>query len=111
MGNESDLTPEELNNLRQEHQSYLEAYKQEFQENAAKEPEEAETYARDFFKKNVPTAAAQIVWLSQNAESEAVKLNAAKTILAEAFANGRAVGDPIKDILTNLTKPSSSVHN
>ena len=85
--------------------SYAQAIKEEYEQTLAAENDlsNVEGYTRDFFKKNVHSAAAQIVWLANNAESESVKLKAATTVIHEALADARADGDPIKLLLAELT--------
>lgn len=106
-----ELTEE---NLQATLNKYANAIRSEFEE-ATKEQEDlsrVEEYTRDFFKKNIHSAAAQIVWLSNNAESESVRLKAATTVLHEALADSRADGDPIKNLLNELTKqPAQAQQN
>jgi hypothetical protein len=88
--------------LQEKLNAYHKALSEEFAVKAKAAPENTEEYTREFFKDNVHLAAAQIVWLAGNAESESVKLNACKTIVTEALADARADGDPIKDIINGL---------
>lgn len=95
-----ELTPEKLQDRLN---SYHEAFRQEFESQIKSDPENVEEYTQDFFKKNVHSAAAQIVWLSNNADNESVKLNAAKYVVEQALRDANKDGDPIKDVLKELT--------
>jgi hypothetical protein len=64
--------------------------------------ENVERYTRDFFRKNLAQAAAQVVWLSSNASSDSVRLNACKIIIKEALEDARSEGDPLKELLGQL---------
>lgn len=64
--------------------------------------ENVEKYTRNFFRQNLAGAAAQIVWLSQNSTSDAVKLNASKLIIKEALEDARKEGDPMKELFEML---------
>jgi len=94
--------PEPNDNLQKELAAYQAAIKQEYELSKSGIPENVEEITRDFFKANAASAAAQIVWLSNNAHSESTRLAAAKTVIAEALADARADGDPIKDLLKEL---------
>jgi hypothetical protein len=94
-----ELTQE---NLQEMLNGYANALQQEFEANVAKSPDDVEVYTRDFFKKNVHSAAAQIVYLSNNAFSESVRLKAASLVITEALKDSRADGDPIRDLLKEL---------
>jgi hypothetical protein len=92
-------------------QAELAAYKKALEEEFARSPspedraaENVEKYTRDFFKKNLATAAAQIVWLSGNSTSDSVRLRACQIIVKEALEDARADGDPIRDLLRDLAK-------
>jgi len=95
-----ELTEEKL---QEELNKYAQALAQEFEAQVVEAPENCEEYTRDFFKKNLPAAAAQIVFLSNNAYSESVKLNAAKFVVIEALANTKQDGDPVKQFLKQLS--------
>ena len=99
MGDDS-LTQE---SLQAELNKYAEAFRQEYELNTNVDPSNVEEYTKDFFRKNVHSAAAQIVWLANNAESESVRGNMAKYVVEAAVAEGDAAGDPIKDLLKKLT--------
>ena len=102
---DNNLTQE---SLQAELNKYAEAFKQEYELATAASPENVEEYTRDYFKKNVHSAAAQIVWLANNAESESVRGNMAKYIVEAAIAEGDAAGDPIKELLKSLTANDTS---
>jgi hypothetical protein len=61
-----------------------------------------EKYTRKFFRQNLPDAAAQIVWLSANSDSDSIRLRASQFIVKEALEDARAEGDPIRDLLQSL---------
>jgi hypothetical protein len=103
--NDPDLTPEKLNDKLNE---YAKAYQQEFEMTVTETPADTEKLTRDFFKKNAASAAAQIVWLSSNADSETVRLNASKTVLTMAFEDAKNDGDPFKELLRGLSNNSSN---
>lgn len=94
-----ELTEEKL---QQELTNYAQALREEFERRNGDEPEEVASHTHDFFKANVHHAAAQIVWLSINAESETVKLNASKFIVSQAVSEEEARQDPLKAILEGL---------
>lgn len=94
-----ELTPEQLQS---ELDRYAEALRQEFETKTEEEPENVEAYTRDFFKKNIHTAAAQIVWLSMHAESESVKASMSKYIIEAALKNEEEGKDPVRDLLKQL---------
>jgi hypothetical protein len=102
-----------------------EKYAKALQEEFSKEDEEnqalagledpvsnVEKYTRQFFRQNLPDAAAQIVWLSANSTSDSIRLRASTFIVKEALEDARAEGDPIKDLLQSLaltpTAPAES---
>ena len=99
MGDES-LTQE---SLQAELNKYAEAFRQEYETSSQSDPQNVAEYTTDFFRKNVHQAAAQIVWLATNAESESVRGNMAKYIVEQATAESDAAGDPIKELLNKLT--------
>lgn len=91
--------------LQKELHKYAKALRQEFER--AEHPddrasENVEKFTRDFFKKNLASACAQIVWLSANSTSDSVRLQACKTIVHEALSASKADGDPVKEILQSL---------
>lgn len=88
--------------------AYAEALRQEFAESQAHDtPADVETHTRDFFKKNVQDAALQVVWLAHNSDSDSVRLRASQFIIKEAFDEAVREGDPIKDLMRELTKSPS----
>src|SRR5262245_37781956 len=87
-GSDEQPTPDELtfgptdSQLAKELKDYAKALREEFareEETATSglvEPvSNAEKYTRQFFRQNLPDAAAQIVWLSCNSDSDSVRLN------------------------------------
>jgi len=99
--------------LAKELRDYAKALRQEFareteEENSTRDLEDpvsnVEKYTRQFFRQNLPDAAAQIVWLSCNSSSDSVRLRACQIIIKEALEDARQEGDPIKDILNDLKK-------
>lgn len=94
--------------LQEELNKYAEAYRQEYETMSQTNPENVSEYTTDFFRKNVHSAAAQIVWLANNAESESVRASSAKYIIERATADSDAAGDPIKDLLEQLSKQPTS---
>jgi len=113
---EEPATPEEENTelqfglsdeaLQAELHSYAAALRSEFELAQAKqadnETQNVERYTRDFFKKNLAHAAAQIVWLSSNSTSDSIRLKASQFIVKEALAGAQADGDPISELLRSL---------
>lgn len=89
--------------LQQHLNEYHKALEAEFKVEVEKTPENVQELTTEFFKNNAAHAAAQIAWLSQHADSESVKLNAAKFIISAAIADGEKDGDPIKELLKQLT--------
>jgi hypothetical protein len=82
---------------------YAKAVREEFEMATAKSPDNAEEAARDFARKHQGESLAQIHWLSINADSESVKLNASKYLVSLAISESHADGDPIKQIMNQLT--------
>ena len=106
--------------LKKELHDYAKALREEFareqdQENSTAgltDPtSNAEKYTRQFFRQNLPDAAAQIVWLSCNSDSDSVRLRACQIIIKEALEDARAEGDPIKDLLSDLKKIPTATKN
>lgn len=89
--------------------AYSLALQQEYETNLATQPENIAEYTKDFFQKNVHTSAAQIAFLALHAESETVRLNAAKFIIMQAFADEEKEQDPLKALLTSLN-PAKTVN-
>jgi hypothetical protein len=98
------LDPLDEASLQKHLNEYHKALEEEFKVSSAKTPENVEELTHEFFKNNSAYAAAQIAWLSQHADSESVRLNAAKYIIDKGALDARADGDPIKDLLKQLTK-------
>jgi hypothetical protein len=101
LADDGELTAETLN---AKLNSYAEAYRQEFETDSKADPDNVEEYTRDYFKKNIHVAAAQIVWLSVNSTSESVMLNASKYVIDAALKDAEAMGDPIRELMKSLQK-------
>lgn len=110
--NIEDLTPEQIDKAVKdgdldpaaELAKYAEALRQEYEIKIAETPDNVQEHTKDFFQKVAHTAAAQIVFLADHAESETVRLNANKFILTQAFADEETEKDPLKALLAGLTK-------
>lgn len=83
-------------------QKYAKALQQEFEKKSAVEPDNVEVYLKEFWKANVHSAAAQIVWVSNHSTSDTARLAASKFIVQEAFAEEQAGQDPVRDLLKQL---------
>lgn len=94
--------------LQEKLNAYRKAHEQEFKLAASAE-EEVIKATEDFFKKQTPDAAAQIVWLAHNAESETVQANMCKFIIQMGTQDAKRDGDPIKELLADLKKKPVSV--
>jgi len=97
--------------LQAELAKYKKALEEEFKSHpdpADRAAENVEKYTRDFFKKHMASAAAQIVWLSANSTSDSVRLRACQIIVKEALEDARADGDPVKDLLKDLMENAST---
>lgn len=99
--------------LSEEHAAYLLAFQQEFEESNKQidpvvDPIAAEKANKEYFLKHAANSAAQIVWLSNNAESESLAFGCHKYILAAAFDKDTSVGgkaDELSEILGGLMGP------
>ena len=98
---DEEVTPE---NLQEKLAAYQQAIKEEYEVSSEADPENIEEYTRDFFKKNVHIFAAQIAHLAVHADSETVRMNCSKYGIEAALADSRADGDPMRDLLAELTK-------
>lgn len=101
LADEGELTPD---TLQQKLADYRGAIEQEFKASTEKNPDDVEASTSDFFKDNIPMAAAQLVWLAHNAESESVQINALKFIIQQGLADADRKGDPIQAVIDQLTK-------
>lgn len=99
LSNDPELTPEKVAEALN---VYATALQKEFEEKTQAEPENVAQYTKEFFKRNVHGAAAQIVWLSTFAESETVKLSASKYVVEQAIKDEEDAQDPVRDLLTKL---------
>ena len=105
--NGEGLTEEEM---RARLANYAKAIQEEYETQRAATPEdEVVTSTKEFFRNHIGEAAAQIVYLANNAASETVRLNASKYVIEEANAKsdtGR--GSEIDNLLEKLTKNTSA---
>jgi hypothetical protein len=101
LNDDPDLTQEKVQDMLN---GYAQAFREEFEEKTKKAPENVIEYTQDFFKKNINAAAAQIVWLTTNSTSDAIRLAASKYVIEQASKDAKADGDPIKQMLKQLTK-------
>ena len=85
---------------------YATAVRQEFElaQSTTTAEDNAEQFAVDFAKKNMANSLAQIAWLSNNSMSDSVRLNASKYLVDVAREDAKKDGDPIKEMLKELTK-------
>lgn len=84
--------------------NYALALQQEYEDKVEETPDNVQEHTQNFFRSKVHTAAAQIAWLADHAESETVKLNANKFILTQAFADEESEKNPLAALLQGLTK-------
>lgn len=101
LADSGELTQEKLQETLNK---YAAALQQEFEDSTNKNPENIEEYTRNFFKNNIYAAAGQIVFLSNNSESDSIRLRASQFIVQQALADCHDDGDPIKDLLKELAK-------
>lgn len=99
MANDPEFTDEDA---KRELLEYSKALRQEFEDKQYAEPENVAQHTQDYFKANSPHAIAQIVWLSINAESETVRMNASKYIIDHAIKKEDADKDPVSALLRKL---------
>lgn len=59
-------------------------------------------HTRQLFRRNLPSACAQIVWLANNSPSDSVRLRASQVILKQALEDATMDQDPLSDILASL---------
>ena len=97
--NDPELNREKLQD---EMTRYAKALAEEYELKSNVSPDNIEEYTEEFFRKNCHMAAAQIVWLAGNAESESVRGNMAKYILEAGMRNDDKNRDPVKDIIAGL---------
>lgn len=102
---QDDLSAAEL---QKQLNDYAAAIRSEFEAATKEAPENAEEAAKDYFRKNLSQALAQVVWLASNADSETVRLNASKFIINEALDEAKGDGDPIKQLLKELSLTAES---
>lgn len=69
-----------------------------------------EKYTKKFFRQNLPDAAAQVVWLMSNSDSDSVRLKAAKMVIDLAREDAKNEGDPLRDLMASLrATPTAAV--
>jgi hypothetical protein len=102
---DDDLTPEKLQT---ELNKYKEAYQQEYESSIESDPENIEEYTQEFFRSNVHLAAGQIMHLAMNADSETVRASCSKFVLDMALKESMASGDPVREMLKQLSKQKVS---
>lgn len=98
-----DDTPE---SLEAKLQAYARAVRTEFETSEqAKEAgnENAEQFSIDFAKENLANNLAQVQWLAQNSTTDNVRLSAAKYMIQLAREDAANEGDPIKNLLNELS--------
>lgn len=84
--------------------NYALALQQEYETKVEAAPDNVQEHTKEFFQKKAHTAAAQIAYLADHAESETVKLNANKFILIQAFADEESEKNPLAELLKGLKK-------
>lgn len=99
-----DLTEEKL---LEEMNKYEKAFEEEMNVKAEANPEDVEQHTSDFFRANAHFAAAQIVHLAMNAESETVRGSMSKYILDTAYKVEKESQDPIVNIIKKLQENDS----
>ena len=98
---DDSLTQESLN---EKLQQYRAAVEQEFESSVKSDPDNLTEHMHEFFKNNTAQAAAQIVWLAHNAESESVRKDLLKYIVDRGLEDAKKDGDPIMEALGKLQK-------
>jgi len=98
---DESLTQESLN---EKLQQYRAAVEQEFESSVETDPDNLTEHMHEFFKQNTAQAAAQIVWLAHNAESESVRKDLLKYIVDRGLEDAKKDGDPIMEALSKLQK-------
>lgn len=108
--NDSTLTEAELKTRQQELQDYRRALEQELTIQSDKDPDNNYTNALEFFRKQIPIAAAQIAHLAQFSTSDSTRL-AANKYMIEAVRRGfvESPEDPVADILKKIMKIPDSI--
>jgi hypothetical protein len=81
---------------------YGRAVRNEFEMALAEKPDDADEAKRDFCRTHMAEMLAEIHWLAKNADSESVKLSAAKYLADGAVKESHKDGDPIKAIINDL---------
>lgn len=105
---ENPAEPENEKALQAQLEKYKAAIESEYKLAVENAPEQVAEHTKEFFKNQAAQAAAQIAWLCMNAESESVRLSASKYIIDRGVADSASDGDPIKELLTQLTSPTTA---
>jgi hypothetical protein len=113
--NDSNGTPEDDNlksfdelkgmspeDVQTELQRYHKAFEEEFEKSQEDNSENVHENTQRFFQRNLPHFLAQIVFLSQNAESESVRASMSKFGIQEALKAAEKEGDPVKQLISQL---------
>lgn len=100
---DSELLTQDL--LQSKLAEYQRAYQQEYESGITEttSDDDVKSITQDFFRRNVPAAAARIVWLANNSSSDSVQASCSKTVLQMAFDEEKDSGDPIKNLLRELS--------
>lgn len=101
IGENEVLTPELLQSKLADYQKCLE---QEYTDSIhdSTSSDDVKSITQDYFRRNVPAAAARIVWLALNSSSDSVQASCSKMIIQAAFNEEKDSGDPIKNLLKEL---------
>ena len=94
----------DVQELQKELAAYHAAIEEEYKMAAESQPDNVEEHTRNFFRGQAPMAAAQIAWIAANGANESSRLNASKFIIDMAIEEGTKEGDPIKQLLNELSK-------
>lgn len=100
---DSELLTQDL--LQSKLAEYQRAYQQEYESGITEttSDDDVKSITQDFFRRNVPIAAAQIVWLASNSSSDSVRGSMSKYVIQMAFDEEKDSGDPIKNLLRELS--------
>lgn len=105
--------------IHQMRKNYAQALREEFEREDVQNQEighledpasNVEKYTKRFFRENLPDAAAQVVWLMGNSQSDSVRLKAATYVINIAREDAVADGDPLKDLLTKLGATPTAIN-
>src|SRR5665213_3571418 len=103
LADEGKLTRESLQGQLDAHSRAL---REEFELSTKETPEtdNLEKFTKDFFKSHLHSAAAQIVHLANNADSETVRLSSSKYIIEAALVQNEEDANPLAALLKDLVK-------